>query len=139
MRKRATGEVEGTALKRSQAIQLRLSGLTYRRIAEAMNTDVGTAYRYVAEVMRETAQLAGETAAELRQVELDRIDRLWEITFAVAETGDLDAVEKCRRLSESRRKLLGLDAPTKLEHGGPGGGPVLVEWGGTPPPEGDPT
>jgi hypothetical protein len=55
-----------------------------------------------------------ETAAELRQMELARLDeiqlKLWD------KRGDPRAADTLLRLFERRSKLMGLDAPVKIEN-----------------------
>ena len=57
-------------------------------------------------------------------MELDKLERLESKLYRAADA-TFDNEEICRlsaqivRISESRRKLLGLDAPQKIEHSGP--------------------
>jgi hypothetical protein len=91
----------------------------------------------VERVLAETVQ---EPADDLRQMELDRLDALAQRVWAVLETQHvtvsngrivylgnepladdapvLNAVDRLVKISESRRKLLGLDAPAKVQSEG---------------------
>jgi hypothetical protein len=57
---------------------------------------------------------AGPREAYLRY-ELDRLDRLTAAVSTAAFAGDLGAVDRLLKISESRRRLLGLDAAVKVD------------------------
>lgn len=65
--------------------------------------------------MQKTLQ---EPADELRRIEGERLDRLFEVAFAKA-TGDGDralvAIDRCLTIQARRAALLGLDAPIRIE------------------------
>jgi hypothetical protein len=105
-----------TAQRRTQAIGLALAGLSWDAIADKL----GYSSRQAAhkDVQRALAQAVAEqtsAAEELRMVELMRLDRLQAAAWPKALTGDLKAIETCLKIITERRKLLGLDAPAKLE------------------------
>jgi hypothetical protein len=123
------------AAKDADAARLRSRAWSYQRIATELGySDKGAAYRAVQRVLVETV---AEAAAELRTVELMRLDQLHEAALDVLErihyahSGgkliELDgvplrddgprlaAIRELRQISESRRKFLGMDAPAKLE------------------------
>ncbi|WP_328403905.1 hypothetical protein OHS70_33995 [Streptomyces sp. NBC_00390] len=65
---------------------------------------------------------------ELRQLEADRLDRLFFVAYKKAvRDQDLTAIDRTLRIMERRARLLGLDMPAKTEVSGPDGGPVQVE------------
>lgn len=108
--------------RRGMALDLRKKGATYRQIAQALrgkppapkNYDMAAAYRDVAHELALVVQKNGETADEIRQIEIQRLDRLLTILDKLVIQGDIQAINTAIRLGESRRKLLGLDAPTKI-------------------------
>lgn len=126
-----------TAERDAECARLRSQGKTYRAIAAELNIDVKSAHEGVARCFKETVAEAGET---LRQVELERLDTAQAATMAVLETKHvvvshgkviysgtepliddgpiLAAVDRLVKISESRRKLLGLDAAQKLDVSG---------------------
>jgi hypothetical protein len=58
---------------------------------------------------------SGADVTEYRRIHLERIDRaLFRIWPKVAQ-GDLDAIDRMLRLLEREARLLGLDAPTKID------------------------
>jgi len=99
------------AERRRKVIELRLAGLKYREIFERY-PDLG--YRSVSaiaqDVTRALDQFVGEPVRELVAVEMARLERLNQALWPRAMQGDLQAIATGVRLSESRRKLSGLDA-----------------------------
>jgi Homeodomain-like domain len=88
-----------------QALQLRASGATYRQIADVLGIDKMTAWRLVQE---EAASAIQESAREILDLELTRLDRLQMGLWAEAINGDVAAVDRVLRIMEQRAKLLGL-------------------------------
>ena len=123
-----------TAELDAKAAQLRVNGLSYREIARELGYADHTSA--IDAVRRAIAAAPRETGAEAQQVELGRLDKLVEAATRILETDHLAynnkgvvewggealkddapalaAVAALMRLSESRRKLLGLDAETKV-------------------------
>lgn len=117
-----------TAERDAQAAHMRAEGRTYRHIAEALSIGAGTAYQAV---QRAIAAVPVEAVGELRQIECARLDaviaRLWDVVHAdhpyisqgrliegVQDAGPvISALGGIIRASESKRKLLGLDAPSR--------------------------
>lgn len=118
----------------AEAARLRSQGWTYERIADHLGyTDKSNARRAIEKVLKSTVQEAGD---ELRKIERERLDRLAEAAWAVLErqhvtvsngrivslNGEplpddgpvLQAIDRLLRISESRRKLEGLDAPSRV-------------------------
>ena len=108
---------------------MRRDGATFKQIAEALGyKGPSSAYRAVMSALRRTQQ---EPADELRRLELERLDEALRAIAGRVRQGNLAAIDRWIRISESRRRLLGLDAPTRTEVTGAGGGPVLLatpEW-----------
>jgi DNA-binding CsgD family transcriptional regulator len=121
-----------TAEQDAEAARLRGRGLSYRQIGAQLNIDPSTAYRAV---KRALAEIVAEPAADAVAFELERLDTLYARALEVMERhhvavsngrvvaldGEplqddgpvLAAITALVRISESRRKLLGLDSPTK--------------------------
>lgn len=127
---RGNVEVERDA----QAAELRGQGLTYAAIGERLGCSKSVAYERVRRAFRDTL---AEPADQARAVELARLEDAHDRALAVLlrehitvshgrvvkdEDGNtiiddgpvLQAVDRIRALSESRRKLLGLDAPARV-------------------------
>lgn len=124
----------------AEAARLKAQGRSYQFISDELGyCDRWHARDRIKKVLRDTLQEAGD---ELRAIERDRLDRLaaaaWgvlerqhitvsngkvislpdpdtgEITPLVDDAPTLQAIDRLLRISESRRKLEGLDAPSKV-------------------------
>ena len=128
-----------TAERDAAAARMRADSRTYADIAAQLGyASEGAAHDGVARALAAAVQ---EPATELRQLELDRLDRMYQAVLGVLERehvtvsngrivrGEddkailddgpvLNAVDRLLRIQERRAKLLGLDAPAKQELGG---------------------
>ena len=129
------------AQRRAQAVGLRVQGSTYRSIAAELGTSPSTAHRLVEAELRRLAKLAGESAEELRALELARLDAVmvkahegWERSLLDAErtttretangtettrvtrtrSGDARYLNIMLQCIAQRIKLLGLEAPQEV-------------------------
>lgn len=104
--------------RRLTALQMRHAGASYRTIAQQLGIDVRTAFNDVQYMLTE---LAREPAENVRALELERLDRLMIPLFARAtraEDGrlpDYQAIDRILKIMDRRAKLLGLDAPQKID------------------------
>lgn len=116
--------------RKRKAVELRREGLTYQEIADSIGVCKATAHNYVHGSLADLAEQRLDATEELVQLELERIDEGIRdlmasrpvVAQALAE-GRLDAVKELGALrkhllnhGESRRKLLGLDAPQRNQH-----------------------
>lgn len=115
--KQNPGAKERKAANAVKALELRIRGLPYRKIGDALGVTCGTAYKYVRGELDKIAAECREQAGELQTIELERLDdAITRITSGEAyRSGDPQTINTLIRLSESRRKLLGLDAPAKTD------------------------
>jgi len=100
-----------SAQRRVQALELRKAGYTYEQIGVDLGISTSMAYKHVVKALRIIHDKTSEATEELRTLEVQRIDRLFEVMYKKAEKGDHNAIDRCLRLMERRAKLLGLDAP----------------------------
>jgi hypothetical protein len=99
--------------KELKVLELRRAGLTWQRIAEEIGyKDHTGAYAAYKRAIKRTMQ---QPADELRQAELDRIDRLQLAAWPKAMKGNERSILVVVKLMERRAKLLGLDVPIKIE------------------------
>lgn len=99
--------------KEIRVLELRRVGLTWQRIAEEVGyADHTGAYAAYKRAIKRTMQ---QPADELREQEVDRLDRLQVAVWPSAMKGDTRAILTIIRLMERRAKLLGLDKPIKIE------------------------
>lgn len=108
------------AQKKAKALDLRLAGYTYAKIAEALGISDSSAHRYVSEGLDEANRDALEGAHKLRKVMNGRLEKL--ITALWKDALTADSIEERRRsirelvkLLDRQAKLLGLDAPRVIE------------------------
>jgi hypothetical protein len=99
---------------RNRALELRKSGASYRQIGEALSISMQRAHQLVMDELDHLAQLRLRNVDELRRLELERLEMASIPVVAKLKKGDLKAAMVWIKLSESRRKLLGLDAPLKI-------------------------
>jgi hypothetical protein len=112
---------------RKSALDLRITGMSYRAIAAQRGCSVGKAYEDVSTALAKLKAECAEKAEEVRKLELDRIDVMLKGIWPDAENGDARKIETELKLMERRAKLLGIDAPTKQEVSGPDGGAIPIE------------
>jgi hypothetical protein len=99
--------------KETKVLELRRAGLTWQRIAEETGyADATGAYAAYKRVIKRVQQ---QPADELREQELDRIDRLQLAAWPNAMKGDVRSILAIAKLMERRAKLLGLDSAIKIE------------------------
>lgn len=100
------------AEKRTRALQLRKAGATFDQIAQ----QVGYENRGIAcrAVQQELAELPKEDAAELRDLEMARLDSLLTAMWPKAINGNGWAVDRVLRIMERRARLAGLDQPEQI-------------------------
>jgi len=104
------------AIRQRQAAALdgRLKGKTYRDVAAELGVTVHTAFRYVEQALDAVIR---EPAEQVREMELQRLDRLYKAASPAAESGDAMMIAACLKIQERRARLLGLDAPESLPTG----------------------
>lgn len=102
--------------RREQALALRIQGLGYRQIGEALGVSRHTAYTDVSEAL---ADIPKANAEELRRLELARLEEAQRVLDEIIRDPNSSraevrkTVETMVRVSERRSNLLGLNAPTR--------------------------
>ncbi|MBP2325344.1 Ni,Fe-hydrogenase III large subunit [Kibdelosporangium banguiense] len=105
-----TSERQVAAERRARALELRKAGASYEQIAQQCGySHRGTAHRAV---MQALASVADELAADVRDLELTRLDSMLMGLWRAARDGDGSAVDRVLKIMERRAKILGLDSPT---------------------------
>ncbi len=120
-KKKNPGNRKGSDIKaakrRPEALNLRIEGWSYRKIGAELKISYEQARRDVKLILAETLEVAKEEADELRQIENDRLDLLWETMYEEAiDSKDEKAVLRCIQISKARRELNGIDSPQQFEH-----------------------
>lgn len=94
-----------------QVLELRRDGLTFDAIARRLGySDPSGAYHAF---QRALARITEEPAQEVRRLELERLDWMFECLRDAIAKGRGYAIEKGIMIMDRRARLLGLDAPTK--------------------------
>lgn len=98
--------------KEAQVLELRKAGWTFERIAERLGyAQKSGAWKAYDRALTATLQ---EPADELRHLERERIDALFNAMYEVAVTkGSARHAEIALKAMERRAKLMGLDAPER--------------------------
>ena len=122
---KTSAKVIDCKIKAAKALELRMEGNTFQTIAkEAGYKSSQAAFDAV---KRAIAAITREPATELLNLELERLDVLWQIQYLNAQGGDVQAMASCMKIMERRARYLGLDAPTSTQLGGiPGGEPIVL-------------
>lgn len=108
--------------RQTKAVALRLAGLGYQEIADQLDYPSRThAFADVEAAITLRAQDGTRTVDSLRETEVMRLDRLQAAAWAKALAGDYKAIELSLKIIDRRCKLLGLDAPERIEV-------VTLEW-----------
>lgn len=101
--------------RQAQAVQLRIAGATLEAIAAKLGYGTpAAAHNAIQAALNRTVQLP---AAELRELELRRLDALLMALWPNATKGGLETIDRVLRISDRRVRLLGLDAPIKIDLG----------------------
>ncbi|MDD2556630.1 MAG: hypothetical protein PHN17_09910 [Syntrophaceticus sp.] len=106
-------------------MDLRKKGLTYKQIGSELKCSEQRAWKIVSTELKKIHLKISEDAEEVKTLELQRLDTLYEAVIqkaiSIPEDGEdvkevnLYAIDRCLRIMERRAKLLGLDSPDKVE------------------------
>jgi len=108
------GQEEIAAVKRLQAFELRRRGKPYREIAKTLDVSVATAHTYVQSVLDELHEQTKAHGKKYVEMELERLDRMYDAIAVKADEGDASAQEMALKILSRRSKYLGLDSPDQL-------------------------
>lgn len=100
------------ARRQLQALQLRIEGKSFEQI----KVEVGYASRGAASnaVQAALQRWGVEPAAELRTLEMARLDAITDKLWPKIEAGNLGAISVYLQVAQRRARLLGLDAPAEM-------------------------
>ncbi len=109
-------EAKERALK---ALELRKKGVRYEQIAQQLGySNRGSAHKAVMKELNLLAKECLEEASKVRDLELQRLDDLYLAAWKAIARGSESAIDRALRVSESRRKLMGLNAAQKVDVNG---------------------
>ena len=98
--------------KEVQIVELRKEAYVWREIATLVGMSTAGVYKAYNRAMVRTLRPATE---ELREMELERLDALQVTYWQPAVQGNLRAADFILKVIDKRAKLLGLDAPVKVQ------------------------
>jgi hypothetical protein len=103
-------KIEATA-RAAEAVRLRVQGFTFTEIAKRAGfRSKQSAFDAVRRALEATLR---EPCDALRELDLIRLDAIWEVQFANAMNGDVQAANCCLKVLQQRARLLGLDMSPK--------------------------
>lgn len=109
------------AERRQQVWNLKKRGISFREIAKHLGCDVRTAWEDYHCELTELRELTEQEVADYRVQERERLEMLWARLQTKVAAGDVYAIDQARKVSESLRKLFGIDAPAKVAPTNPAG------------------
>lgn len=114
-RRKAGIESAEIAQRQIVALELRKSGYSYRRIAVQLEISHQQAWTDVNSELKRLSEISLETAGELRQMELERLDMGIKGVMPFIEAGSAPHAMALVKLISEKARLLGLYAPEKVE------------------------
>jgi predicted transcriptional regulator len=95
-----------------QALELRKAGATYEAIATRLGVTHAAVIKMVNKLLAESA---AQPAAEVRELELHRLDTMILGLWQQARAGDVQAIDRVLKIMDRRASYLGLDAPKTVK------------------------
>jgi hypothetical protein len=114
-RRSTSPDMVDAALRQTEALRLRQSGMTFQEIADVLGYADPTGARGAVLAALQTTVV--EPNNEMRSLELTRLDALLAALWPTALAGDQGAIDRVLKIQERRAKMLGLDAPPKMPVG----------------------
>lgn len=96
-----------SAEKKRQALELRKAGVGYQAIADKLGYKGPAGAHYA--VKSALAAITKPAAAEVRDLEVERLDAMLFAIWPQVRNGNFGALDRAIKIMERRAKLLGLD------------------------------
>ena len=103
------------AEKAHKAFEMRKAGATYKQIGAALGFSPQYAYECITKNLGKMRKDMEQTIEDVREMELERLDGLLLGQWPRAKGGDSQAANTVVRIMERRSKVMGLDAPAKID------------------------
>lgn len=104
-----------TLERTATAIELRKAGASYADIGRTLNISGTQAMVIIRGALSKLAQQESRDARVLRQLSIERFDRLLRAVWPRAMQGDCDAVRTAAYVERQRNELYGLNSPAKVQ------------------------
>ena len=101
--------------REQKAFELKKSGATYAQIGEQLGCSKQSAHAMVGRVLLELRGLVEVDARDVLRLEVERLDAMLLALWPRASAGNEGAIDRVLKIGERRSRLLGLDAPTKVD------------------------
>jgi hypothetical protein len=101
-------------VRREKVFELRLAGLNFRQIAEQVGCSHVTAIKHFRKALEERSARVDELKEKHVVVELERLEKI--ILAHWPDRGRPQNAAIILRCMDTKSRLLGLNAPTKVEH-----------------------
>jgi len=109
------GERTSAVERRVKAFELRKQGQSYRAIGQVLGVSHAQAQRDVVEELDRLNALTRAHAEDYRRLQLERLEDLLAAVWPAAIDGDIAAQGAVLRIIERQSRLLGLDAPARID------------------------
>ena len=96
--------------RRIKALDRRKVGISYRGIAQLLGISEFEAWRAVEAALAGRIEQDQGHVAQQRQLEIERLDLVVMVLQQKVRDGDMPAIDRWLKVSDARRRLLGLDA-----------------------------
>lgn len=103
------------ATRRAEVLRMKTEGLSQRQIAKVIGYSRQTVTKDLRRALDLLAEEHKDMALHIRHLEAARLDRLLAVAMPKALEGNAKWWSRALTACESRRRLFGADAPTKLE------------------------
>ena len=98
-----------------EVFALRKAGLGYQQIADKTGMSLGGAYGCVRRHLERMRSEACEMAAEIREMELERLDVIATSLWNKVVSGNEVSIDRYLKVMERRARMLGLDSANQTE------------------------
>lgn len=104
------------AEKKRRILEMALAGIPLKQIADTLGyRNTATVADILRRLVDQSMSIDAGALEELRKTELSRLDRLQQAHWMNALRGDHRSTDMCLKIIDRRSRLLGLDAPQRVE------------------------
>ncbi|MCQ9378820.1 hypothetical protein [Methyloversatilis sp. XJ19-49] len=115
------------AARESEVFEMRKGGATFEKIGAALGVTAQRAHQIFERKLLEVRTKTGQTAEQLRALEMQRLDDLQSFLWEKARKGNATAIDRILKIMERRARLEGLDAPQRIGLGGDPDAPPIKQ------------
>jgi len=101
--------------RRQLAFELRKAGTSYRNIGRQLGITHTSAKRYVDCILDALHAASLDSAERYRSLQLERLNDMLFALWPAVKRGDTASIREARGIMEREAKLMGLDAPERMD------------------------